>query len=268
MSVEFIRASADHLQTPAATFDLDGDFTVACWIKTGATLSPYGGIVSKPLNSQFALGIKEDRTLFLIVENDRGWSYPTADAVPAGVWTHVAATYDDAADEVNLFISGALDFDSPRTCATVMTEETSPLYLAGGGAGFPVEPYEGAVVDVAIWNRALPAGEIRSLSTGRLVAGFVARGLTGWWPLHVPGDGLFDEAVAAGDLGLQDLSGYGNPADVAINGPPDWRRDSPGLHRSSRPYVVPFVPTGPGPIIRNVSLGATFINSSGVVLVG
>ncbi|MHC4695145.1 MAG: LamG domain-containing protein [Planctomycetota bacterium] len=265
MSVEFIRAGNDHLRTQAATFGLDGGFTIACWIRTGATLDPYGAICAKPLNSQFVLGIKADRTLFLIVENDSGSSYPTADAVPAGVWTHVAATYNDAADELTLFINGVSDFDSPRTCTTVMTEEPSPLHIGQHIGG---QKYEGLILDLAIWSRALSAGEIHSLATARLVAGFISDGLTGWWPLHVPGDGTFDEAVTGGDMGLQDFSRYQNPADATISGAPAWRRESPGLHWPSRPYLMPFVPAGGGQSTRRVSIGSTFIDSTTVVLVG
>lgn len=265
MSVEFVRSSSDHLRTQAATFGLDGGFTVACWIKTGATLDSYGAVCAKPLATQFVLGIKADRTLYLVLEDDAGWSFPTADAVPAGVWTHVAATYDDAADEVSLFIDGALDLDSPRTCTTVMTEQSSPLRIAQRISG---QAYEGKIADLAIWNRVLSAQELHSLAAGRLIAGFIRSGLTGWWPLHVPGDGAFDELVAAGDLGLQDFSANANPADATINGHPDWRRDSPGLHRPTRPYVMPFVPASGGQATRRVSLGSVYIDSARVVLVG
>ena len=58
MSVELIQANGDHLQTQAAIFGLDSGFTAACWIKTGATLDAYGGIIAKAVNSQFVLGIK------------------------------------------------------------------------------------------------------------------------------------------------------------------------------------------------------------------
>ncbi|MFQ5591236.1 MAG: LamG domain-containing protein [Phycisphaerae bacterium] len=268
MSVQFEQSSGDHLETPAALFSLDSDFTIACWIKTGAALNLYGMIAGQPANSQFVLGIKADGTLFLIVENDSGWQFPSADAVPPGLWTHVAGTYDDAADEVRLYINGVLDYDSPRACATVMSEQANAVHLAGGGSGLAIPGFDGHVADLAIWDRALDAQDIHSLAGGRLVAGFASAGLAAWWPLDVPGDSIFDEAVAAGDRGLQDHTGRGNSLDAVVVGDPDWRVDSPGLHWPARPHSVPFVPSAGAPTTRRVSLGAIFIDTTNAVLVG
>ena len=101
---------------------------------------------------------------------------------------------------------------------------------------------------------------------GKLVAGFIPNGLSAWWPMHVPGDAVYGGNVLNSDYGCLDFSGNGH--DIAtINATPTWENDHPGLHWPSRPMVVPFVAASP-PSTRRVSLGATYIDSSRVVLAG
>ena len=260
MSVLFTQADNDYVRTATTTFGLDGAFSVAGWVRAGGNLAPLGPLVASGA-TQMIFGVKDTLKLYATINDD---SLPeSTDSVPSDAWVHIAMTYDDTADEVRFYIGGNLDSGSPVAFTTVMTEGTTRLTV---GRRSGADRWDGHLEDVAIWNRRLSAQEIASAARGRLVAGFLRDGLTGWWPLHAPGDAVFDN-VAAGDLGLQDFSGNGTPADDFINGSPEWSTDVPGLHWATAALVIPGA-AGIGPALRRVSLGSTFIESARVVLVG
>jgi beta-lactam-binding protein with PASTA domain len=76
-------------------------------------------------------------------------------ALPTGVWTHVATTYDGA--NQRLYVNGVQVAVRAQTGA--MTVGDQPLRV-GGDASFPGEFYQGLIDDVRVYNRALTAAEI------------------------------------------------------------------------------------------------------------
>lgn len=84
--------------------------------------------------------------------------------LPIGVWTHVAGTYDQ--EELRLYIGGSLDgtSDDPKGPIDVSSGEARiGRYLREGpGDGYF---FDGSIDEVRIYDRALDAGEIRSLAS-------------------------------------------------------------------------------------------------------
>ena len=88
--------------------------------------------------------------------------YEKADVEP-GSWVHVAVTFDR--HDFILYING--EKVSATTAEGVLAGTDGDLYLAAGGAdestGAPVDPYEGALDEVYLFNEVLSAEELEKL---------------------------------------------------------------------------------------------------------
>ena len=76
--------------------------------------------------------------------------------IPAGSWTHVAATYDGATQR--LYVNGAQV--SSMAIAGTITTSNNPLKI--GGNSIWAEWFSGLIDEVRVYNRALTAGEIQA----------------------------------------------------------------------------------------------------------
>lgn len=256
MAVEFLRASNEGVRAGASTWGLDNSFSVSAWVKLTAILAEgyQAPILCKPGNTEMLFGVTGINPFifvvnrcFLTIENDSGHTEANAStqAITSNFFQHLVATYDDTANEVKYYYNGALSVT--RTRVTVMTETSSAMNI---GRRSVTQEFDGQIADVAVWNRVLTANEVASMFQGCLYAGAFGNGLTGYWPLNVPGDGVFGDTVAAGDLGLDDHSGRVDPNDMdsTIDGTPTWIAEARGpgslkLHWQYGPMVTP-----PGPV--------------------
>jgi hypothetical protein len=88
---------------------------------------------------------------------------PAPPALAAGVWTHLAVTYDGAA--LRVFRNGAQAASTARTG----TIQTSTGALRIGGNLIWGEYLDGRIDEVRVYNRALSAGEITADMTRPVV---------------------------------------------------------------------------------------------------
>ncbi len=167
-------------------------FTVAAWVRPDALDRPMV-IVSKIRNlpghfqKNLELRIDPGGRLFLHVPSGQGWEAATgARPVPAGRWTHVAATYDGV--RAQLYVDGARD-GAPLA---VRYEQTATETWIGARpeAGTPPGPtffFLGAIEDVRIWDRALADPELAAVARGPAQAPPPppAPPLSGRAPIHV-----------------------------------------------------------------------------------
>jgi len=165
-----------------------------------------------------------------------------------GVWQHVGLTYDGST--LIGYLNG-LPGGTTYSPSGVIATDNPGLALSGYSSTY----YDGLAEDRAIWNRALSADEMYSMYSARLRAGFFRDGLIQWWPLDVPGDGVYN-AFVNGNYGGRDLAGA-YPAFLGTA--PDWSTDSPGLHWPSpvqaTPYVAPAGGVIPYPYPRGLRAG-------------
>ncbi|MBV9241734.1 MAG: carboxypeptidase regulatory-like domain-containing protein, partial [Acidobacteria bacterium] len=124
--------------------------------------------------------------------------------IPAGSWTHVAATYERTSGLVTLYVNGAQAVQ--QGIASGLTIETSSdLYLGTrkssknpGEAGIH---FTGRLDETEIFNRALSQSEIQAIykagALGKCTCTGAASGPTAWWP---------------GDGDGRDITGNGNTA--------------------------------------------------------
>jgi Concanavalin A-like lectin/glucanases superfamily len=78
----------------------------------------------------------------------------------AGVWTHLAVTFDYQAEVYELYVNGLL----AAAATAPRTSPTQALRLGGGTSDFGQNFFFNGVMDeVAVYNRALSAGEIQGI---------------------------------------------------------------------------------------------------------
>ncbi len=83
-------------------------------------------------------------------------------ATVAGTWTHAAATYDG--QWLRLWVNGVMAAQSNFVNRLVST--TTPVYIGTNKNPTLNEPFEGALDEVALFDRALGAAAIQKLAAG------------------------------------------------------------------------------------------------------
>jgi len=163
------------------SLDTDDAFTLSAWIKPEA-YQDEAGYYPMILNKWFSSGSQGhgDYILGLVKETGRAClavasgkavdSITGVSAAPKGAWTHVAATFDRG--RMSLYVNGRLE----ATKVSGNVKRTDPAEYALddvkiGGLHHDTYNFHGAIDDVAIWNRALSAEEIRGMFAGSAPAG-------------------------------------------------------------------------------------------------
>ena len=131
--------------------------TIEAWVNlSSGQFSGFPAIVRQ--NGAFALRFSDTRLGFLLWIDGKVAAVSSARAEwKAGVWTHVAATYDGA--QMRLFLDGAEDANSPKPQSGLIGE--SPV---GVGIGSVRGQYllNGILDEVRIYNRALSPAELEA----------------------------------------------------------------------------------------------------------
>ena len=78
-------------------------------------------------------------------------------ALPLGVWSHVAVTYDGARQRI--YVNGVEVANRAQTGA--IDDQRSPLRIGGNGAFSGGEFFRGLIDEVRVYNRALTAARSR-----------------------------------------------------------------------------------------------------------
>ncbi len=150
--------------SPALNFTTQ--VSITAWVKPSLVQGGTFGIVSKPRSSVgtgWTLRMESLDPDFGL-DNDLVSCSVHASSNPftAGVWTHVAATYDSSTSTVQLFVNGVQVPVDNQGCTGPLLASTIPLQIGEefvlGGRNFP-----GEIDDVRVYNRVLAAAEITTL---------------------------------------------------------------------------------------------------------
>jgi len=169
---------------------------------TDLGLESEGPILSKRDNAGYNLRLSGDSNNKIWVDLSVAgkWAVGRAGFVPFRKWTHIAATYDG--HQAGVFVNGSPAIQdsgrTPRYEGTVHSEG-APLSI---GCRDPQDPnqvsFTGLITGVRVWNRVLPADEIRDEASIRQLPD-KSPGLVGSWSF---------QSVAGTQM--PDLSGSGN----------------------------------------------------------
>lgn len=138
--------------------DLTNGMTLEAWVKPSATMSSWRSIMVKERTGALSYGLYANTDTNL----PAGFAYTSGEVntrggtqVPAGTWTHLAATYDGA--NLRLYVNGQQV--SSRALTGSLVAGTGVLRI--GGDSMWGERFSGLIDEVRIYDRALSATEIQ-----------------------------------------------------------------------------------------------------------
>lgn len=143
--------------------------SISAWIK------PTG--VPSVQNTVFCYGIDAANTIcglhVGVNPGDIYWGfgandYHTGNVVLGDVWQHIAAVYDGgvlSTSTVHLYLNGVEKTNTKLGGQTSAANTSDSLYAIGFDVSDALGSFNGAIDDVAIFNRALTPTEVLSLST-------------------------------------------------------------------------------------------------------
>jgi hypothetical protein len=153
----------DHVVVPHdPSLSLMHELTVAAWIYANP-----GGLVDYKLvlnkgtsgdNRNYWLGTKDDKITFGFYDGGTK-EFEFDPDLQTEIWYHIAATFNNAADSVRVYLNGA-EVDSWSTGDEPLTN-TEDLYI--GRSQYAGEYWDGMLDDLRIYNRVLEPSEIQAL---------------------------------------------------------------------------------------------------------
>lgn len=156
----------DYVAAPhQADLSLTAQMTFIAWANTNNNSGGYKSIVAKDIPgngaSNYWFGMWNDELVFGFWASGGFRSVRTLGAgISEGSWTHLAASFDNATDDVRLYVNGTEVLAG--SLAWEPTAETADLWIGHSVDG---EYWDGMLDDVLIYERVLSAGEIAALST-------------------------------------------------------------------------------------------------------
>ncbi|MFQ5638212.1 MAG: FG-GAP-like repeat-containing protein, partial [bacterium] len=197
--------------------------TVEAWVKPNSVIGRFS-IVTKwfsSRNKDWGMRINNGQVLVAIESNGDNWEY-VAGGVSAGVWSHVAFTYNDAAERVRIFVNGV---EAGTGAARSGMPDTDAAVLIGKN-GYKGQPFTGVIEEVRIWDFAKSAAEIQTTMSTTLTGN--EPGLIGYWN--------FDEGSGQTTV---DFSGHSS--DGTLFGPTWVQSDAP---LSGQDFLMVASPNG------------------------
>ncbi|WP_436787552.1 LamG-like jellyroll fold domain-containing protein [Yinghuangia sp. YIM S10712] len=156
------------LGTARGVVDTSKSFTVAAWAKVSAT-DGHKTIVAQDgaKTSGFLLHYNGDAHTWAFVRTSEDSGNPAAwytalatSPFAKDTWTHLVGVYDAVAGRITLYVNGVAQ---SSTDAPMSWNATGPLTI--GRSKNNSDLFSGGIADVAVFDRALTAEEIKSLPT-------------------------------------------------------------------------------------------------------
>jgi large repetitive protein len=147
-----------------ATLDITSGITLAAWVKPGKTGTQY--LIKKAVQTGtngYELSMATTGTFFVRFNQTTSGNLYRLDSKTLystllNTWVHVAATYDGTT--MRLYLNGVEDSAKART----VTIATNALALAIGAESNGGSPFQGAMDEVRVYNRALSPVEVAALA--------------------------------------------------------------------------------------------------------
>ncbi|MFE0704952.1 LamG domain-containing protein [Streptomyces sp. NPDC058872] len=200
----FLDGSGAHAATSGPVLETRSSYTVSAWVRMdkagrNRTFVSQDGTHRSP----FYLGYEQynGKWSFRAVNNDApkdgSWSYSRvsseAPAVP-DVWTHLTGVYDSTAKTVALYVNGRLQGTTPYTTAWAAT---GPLQIGRVfWSDVYTDPTSGSLDEVAVWQRALTAGEIAEESKLLVSESFAGAEMVAAWSPSVEGATTIEDSAS------------------------------------------------------------------------
>lgn len=194
--------------TNLSSLNLSGSaMSVQAWINRNATGTGNRTIISKDssiIKGQYALWLNAANNLVFTLNTSAGANaIVSVNPIPAGTYTHVAATYDGT--NMSIYINGNLEGTVVQTGTVVPNLVTLKI-----GQNYNNERFVGEIDELQIWNTALDPHTIRS-NMHKRTANAASANLLAYY--------RFDEGTG---LLSVDASGNCNTLTLPNGGAPTW----------------------------------------------
>ncbi|MFD5319637.1 LamG domain-containing protein [Streptomyces sp. NPDC127098] len=202
--------AGDYARTSGPVLETRAAYTLSAWVWLDETADETGIVLSQDGQnySPFIVAHDRGRWLFGIKEQDAatGQAYFGRVApAQAGVWTHLAGTYDPATQELYFYVNGRLA--GAVTLTTGSWSATGPLQIGRyQWAGIYQHYFRGVIDEVAVWQRVLTAEEIAQEARLLTSEGYAGAELVAAWDPSMAADGTVLSDGGTGydrDLSLQ-----------------------------------------------------------------
>lgn len=159
------------LDNPSVRFTQNNSFTLCAWINPisstgqGAIVGKWqsGGTRNLFTYTMERLGDTE-AIAFGACQSGIGYAYPgsPAGAAPVGIWSHIACVYDNR--DMKIYVNGNLEASGYFSYNTGTNTANNDFGIGAALIDSGIERcFGGTLDDVRIYNRALTAGEIKSI---------------------------------------------------------------------------------------------------------
>jgi hypothetical protein len=172
MAYNFTAASSQYLSAPdTASLDITGAITLAAWVKSSGSYGG-GGIISKYFtatnNRSYSLYINASGqivTSFAPNGTSANVRSNTGSTILGTNWRHVAVTFVPSTS-ITLYVDGAVESMTNNGVPLPSAIFSGSASLWVGSISNTTSTWDGLIAEASIYNAALTAAEIASLSKG------------------------------------------------------------------------------------------------------
>lgn len=169
--------------------------TVSCWLKPAGTTNDYMGLVGAKQTSTFSyekwLLRRSNANKYQFFVDSVGVEVASTE-IEDGIWHNLCATYDGST--IKLYLDGILKDSASESGHNISTDVGVIIgqYMLNNNT--PTFPYNGNISEVAIYNSALTANQVKTIYNGREPynhkEGVASGNLQAWYRM---GDGSLDK---------------------------------------------------------------------------
>jgi hypothetical protein len=156
--------------------DLDA-FTVAVWAKPQTHRFSQVLLNRGEAGKLFTFYLHEGRVRMLVEYSPGRYTHANCPEPPAGVWTHLAGSYNGR--EIKVYLNGQLQHTVEASGR--ITESSALLFI--GTLAPDSRPFHGRLEDIRVWSRSLAETEIALVAAGKQTAA-LNRDLVAHWTSH------------------------------------------------------------------------------------
>jgi hypothetical protein len=251
----------------SASVSPTGPITVEAWINRAASGVQHSIVEKYGCNATdggYVLRVTAtDRLLFGTRDDcNNGSSVIGNVPIPAGVWTHVAGSWDGVT--LRVFVNGVTD----TSTATTRNPKNGATALKIGERGNGGTPFNGQIDDVRLWSVARTAAQIAANRTVCLTGS--EAGLAGYWRLDEGAGVTTADATANGNTGtLVNGAGWAAVGAFVCGAPPPPPPPPPGPPQFDALEIFPPVAAGPlivpAPLFTGAVADTTQLPTNGLV---
>ncbi len=158
-AIEFPVGGGTVIVPGSTDFNTPDQLSIALWVKPSAFSTNINRFVTR---SSFVFRLQGGKPHFYIRQGGANIGTQANVLIDADAWTHLAAVWDGLGDGLlRIYVNGveASAYDFQGTAAAPIDSSSSGLTIGNAAA----EPFEGLMDELAIFSKALSAGEIQRL---------------------------------------------------------------------------------------------------------